>query len=198
MYNPPLIQLALFALIWIISIYVINCLIAKEFKKINILQAILHVTAMAMNGVIAEVIIGNTYHFVFHRALWQYTVYPVHYGYTSKYAPFLWGLYGFHLYLLHGTVDRAKRVSVHRLALLFCLEAIIIEGIVNLTFKLGFGHFIYYYLPSDLWHFTSFQTLPFYLLGGYVVLETFKNSELNPKFYIFVSTSVLFVIAYLT
>ena len=39
----------------------------------------------------------------------------------------------------------------------------------------------YYYLPSDLWHITSLQALPFYLLAGYITVVALKYANRTPK-----------------
>lgn len=198
MSSPSTIQLTLFAVAWAIGIYGINCLIARGFKPINPKQAILHIVAMAMLGLVGEVTIGSLYTYLFHKPLWNYTVLPIHNAYTSQYAMFLWGIYGFHLYLLHGTLKKRKISSIHQLAFIFCLEAILIEACVNITFRLSFGRYIYYYFPSDLWHFTSVQTLPFYLAAGYVIIMTFRKFEMDSSFYSLMSAAFVFVLAFLT
>lgn len=193
--TPSALSLTTFAMAWAVGIYVVNCLIARRVIRVDIKEAALHIAAMAMLGVIGEVAIGSFYKLLFHSMLWHYTVLPVHGGYTSEYALFLWGIYGFHLYLLHGTL-RNKLKSLNAMALLFCFEAIIIELLVNLTFVLSFGQFIFYYNPTDLWHFTSIQTLPFYLAAGYIVLITFREFELDKKFFIPMSMAIACVIAF--
>lgn len=183
MYNPPLAALIIFAACWAVGIYLVNCLIARKVKRVNIKQALLHFLAMAMIGLIGEICVGTVYRHFTGETLWRYTVYPIHNAYTSQYALFLWGIYGFHLYLLHGTLRLKNIRSINHLAFLFCLEAVVIEAAVNITYKLSFGNYIYYYFPSDLWHLTSIQTLPFYLIAGYVIVKVFRRFELRPQLF---------------
>lgn len=153
---------------------------------------------MAMVGLAGEIIVGSVYHFLFHRPFWNYTIYPIHHAYTSRFALFLWGIYGFHLYLLHGTLKNKNIKKLNHLAFIFCLEAIAIEASVNLTYKLSFHKYIYYYFPNDLWHLTSFQTLPFYLAAGYLVVMTFRKFEQDPRFFTAFSATMVGVLAFLT
>jgi hypothetical protein len=90
-----------------------------------------------------------------------------------------------------------KTLSIHRLALLFCVEAVIIEALVNLTFKLSFGQFIFYYYPSDLWHLTSLQTLPFYLLGGYVIAYSIKMFSAHSRYFAAMSAALACTLVFL-
>jgi hypothetical protein len=198
MRNPTLLSLAIFAVCWLLGIYLINCLIAREVKRVDTQQALLHFATMAMIGLVGEICVGSFYHFLFHRPLWNYTIYPIHHAYTSRFALFLWGIYGFHLYLLHGTLKRKKVSSLNHLALIFCLEAIIIEASVNVTYKLSFHKYIYYYFPGDLWHLTSVQTLPFYLIAGYIVVRTFRKFEQDIQFFTMFSIGMVWVLAFLT
>lgn len=196
-HSPHLPQLIIFAVVWAIGIYIFDCLHAHKLKRPDIRQTILHISAMALLGVVGETAIGNFYHHWFHSPLWQYQVYPVHDGYTSQYALFLWGIYGFHLYLLHGRMKRKhKTPSVHRIAFWFCLEAIVIELLVNITFKLCFGQYIFYYYPTDLWHLTSVQTLPFYFVAGYIIVATFKRFEVDARFFTPMSVALAWVIVF--
>jgi hypothetical protein len=177
------IQLILFAASWAIGIYAFNSVVARRFKKIDVKFALLYVSTLAMLGVYGEVILGNLYAHIFGHPLWRYTVLPVHHAYTSHFALCLWGIYGFHLYLMHDNLEKRNTKAIKYLPLLFCIEAIIIEGLVNLTFRATFGRYIFYYFPSDLWHLTSIQTLPIYLVGGYAIQEAIKRGRSDPMFF---------------
>jgi hypothetical protein len=135
--------------------------LAGKFKKINPSVALLYSATLAMLGVFGEVIIDNGYNFAFGHPFWLYTTLPVHNGYTSRYALFLWGIYGFAIYLLHDHSGVRKIKAVNSLPVLFMASAIIFEVLVNLTFKIFFGKYVFYYFPSDLWHLSSVQVLPF-------------------------------------
>ena len=142
--------------------------------------ALLYVVTMAALGVLGELVFDTVYNFVIGRPLWEYRVLPIHSAYTSVYSLFLWGAVGLHVYLLHGLLQREGELSIHKLAGISCLEAIVLEALVNLTSLAAFGEFIFYYNPSDLWHITSLQTLPLYLFAGYITMATLRLASRTP------------------
>lgn len=176
-------DLTLYAALWIGIVYVLNCLIARGLKPIDVRMALLYSATVAMLGVFGEVFVGSLYEFLFDRPLWQYRILPIHEGYTSMYAPVIWGILGFYLYLMHDTLVRLKKYTQNRLAITFMAEAIVIELLANLSFLLLFDQYLFYYLPSDLWHLTSVQTLPFYLAAGFVVTHALKRFSKDPPFF---------------
>lgn len=102
---------------------------------------------------------------------------------------------GFHLYLIHDTLEKMKITSINILALSFCIEAIMLEILFNLSFVIMYKKFVYYYLPNDLWHLSSFQALPLYLIAGYISMFTLKRFIVAPKKYsvIFILMTVMIV-----
>lgn len=141
----------------------------------------LYVTALIALGLTGEIIFDTIYTAIAGQPLWEYRVAPIHHGYTSLYSLIIWSLIGFHLSLLHGTLRHRGATSLHRLALLFCAEAIVLEAAGNATHLLLFGEYIYYYLPSDLWHLTSLQALPLYLFAGYITVLTLSLAHKTPR-----------------
>ncbi len=105
---------------------------------------------------------------------------------------------GFHIYLLHDTLKRKHVTSTNKLALIFCAEAIALEALVNLTFLAAFGGFIYYYLPSDLWHITSLQTLPFYLAAGYIAVTMLVKFKHDKTLFTVMDASLVTVLVFLS
>ena len=191
-------KLVLYALFWIVIVYGFSSLVARKFKKINLKVALLYMATLAMLGVFGEVLIGSVYKYFFGHPFWLYTVLPVHHGYTSKYALFLWGIYGFCMYLLHDHT-RGRNIKLTKyLPLMFMASAIIFEALVNLTFLVFFGKYIFYYFPSDLWHLTSVQVLPFYLLGGFILNESLKKARADPIYFTVAATALASVFVFLT
>jgi hypothetical protein len=84
------------------------------------------------------------------------------------------------------------------LALIFSVEALALEGAITLGARVVFGTYLYYYLPADLWHVSSFQNLPFYFICGFVVLKTLKRFRADPIFFSAMSSALLFVVLFLT
>ena len=177
-------KLILFALLWIATVYSVACLAARKLKRVNLKIALLYASTLALLGVFGEVTIDSAYKFAFGHLFWVYTILPVHHGYTSRYAIFLWGIYGFAMYLLHDHTGKAHKIKITKwLPYQFMATAIIFEAAVNLSFRAMFGRLIFYYFPNDLWHLTSIQVLPFYLLGGYVMSASLNHAKSYPTFY---------------
>lgn len=189
-------HLVAFIIIWITSIYAVNCLYARKLIKIDWTKAALYMSSTALLGMMGEIVIDTIYSAISGRLLWEYHVLPIHHTYTSKYSFFLWAMVGFHVYLLHKTLASKGIRSLNKLALIFSIEAIILDGLVNLSYLLVFGDYIYYYLPGDLFHLTSFQTLPFYLLAGYVAVLMYELFESKPKHFIAFCTSIAALLAF--
>jgi hypothetical protein len=98
------------------------------------------------------------------------------------------------LYLLHTTLRQRSIAGSHVLALLFCLEAVALEALVNISYHIFFGGYVYYYLPSDLAHITSLQTVPLYLLAGYITVTALRYTHRLPRLAITGSSLVVFAI----
>jgi hypothetical protein len=192
------IKLVLFALIWAIIVYVVNCMIAHKFKRIELKQAVLYFSTVAMVGLFGEVFLDTVYNTVFGNPLWRYNILPIHDGYTSSYAVVTWGIYGLHLYLLHGTLKAKSIVRTRHLALIICLEALLLEALLTISAKLLLGRYLYYYYPGDLWHVSSFQNIPFYFIFGVVIINIVRRFQASPKFFSLFSLWLVVIIAFLT
>lgn len=193
-----ILQLAIFSSAWIVGLYLFNSLIARQFKKVSLKPMLLYVCCLAMLGVYGETIFGNAYDFFFGHPLWRYTVLPIHHGYTSKFALVLWGAYGFYLYLMHDNVVKRSAKAAKYLPFIFCAEAIAIELAVNATYRLVFGRYLFYYVPGDLWHLTSLQTLPIYLAGGFLINTMLRKSRPDPLFFAGAAAAFATVLVFLT
>jgi hypothetical protein len=151
-----------------------------------------------MLGAFGEVLLGNVYNAVFGNPLWAYRVLQVHNAYTSKYSPIIWGVLGFHVYLLHGTLRDTKRWNNVRLSILFAAETIIIELIGNFSFHIAFHRYIFYYFPGDLWHYTSLQTLPLYFVAGLVLTRSIQKLRSDPLFFTVMAVGLTSILVFLT
>lgn len=191
-------KLTVFALAILLIIYSLNSAIAGKFKRVNPKQALLYVTTVAMIGIFGEIFLDSAYNFFVGHPLWYYRILPIQGGYTSAFAVVTWGLYGLHLYLLHGSLaDRWSISKTRHLALIFSLEALVFEALLTIGARLYLGRYMYYYLPGDLWHVSSFQNIPFYFICGVVILKSLKRFRLDPVFYsgmaIFLTSVVVFL-----
>lgn len=188
-------QLILFALLWFAIIYILNAIIAKKFKKINLKIALLYFVTVAAIGVFGEIFLDTVYNHFVGNPLWEYKILPIHHGYTSIFAPVIWGIYGFHLYLLHDTISQKWSITKTRtLALIFSIEALIFEALLTISSKLLLGDFMYYYFPGDLWHVSSFQNMPFYFICGVVIIKTMRRFKKDPAFFTIMCLFLLLVI----
>ena len=106
------IGLILFSISWVAIIYGFNCILQKKFLIPEIKMLLLYSATVTVIGLFGEVFLSTLYHFIFGKPLWVYYFYPIHHGYTSLYSLFMWGLYGFHLYLLHGHLKN-KMIKNH-------------------------------------------------------------------------------------
>lgn len=187
----------LFAVGYVVIVYVLNCLIAREFKRVEFKQALLYITTVAMIGVYGEIFLDTTYNWIVGHPLWHYDIFPIQHAYTSKYAIVVWGIYGFHLYLLHGSLHAKWSINRTRhLALIFCFEALVFEALLTLSAHAVFGTYLYYYFPADLWHVSSFQNLPFYYICGALILKTLKRFKADPIFFSAMATFLTFVLVF--
>jgi hypothetical protein len=191
-------SLTLFALLWLGIIYALNCAIAGEWKRIEPKQAMLYFFTVALIGVFGELFLDTIYNFFVGQPLWRYNILPIHAGYTSTFAVVVWGLYGIHLYLLHGSLIKKWQLTRRRyLALIISLEALLLEALLTLSAKWLLGDYIYYYLPGDLWHVTSVQNFPFYYICGLVILTTLRKFKPDPVFFSSMCAALLLVVVVL-
>lgn len=194
--NP--ISLIVFALVWFAALYVLNSLIAGRPKKIEPRKAIVYFFTVALIGLYGEIFLDTVYNHFVGMPLWRYNILPIFDGYTSSFAIATWGLYGFHLYLLHDTLGARWSITKTRhLALIFSIEALFLEALLTISARLALGNYLYYYYPSDLWHVSSLQNMPFYFICGVVVLKTLKRFRSDPIFFSAMSAALLFVLVFL-
>ena len=190
-------QLISFAALWIMIIYAVNCVLARRFKKPTLKRTISYVFATATIGVFGEIFLDSTYRHFVGNPLWEYRILPVHNGYTSSFAPVIWGIYGFHLSLLHDTLRRHHIYTVWKLALIMSVEALLAEALLTLSAKLFFGEFLYYYFPGDLWHISSLQNIPFYFICALVIVATVRRFKIDPAFFACMCAALVTVLIFI-
>jgi hypothetical protein len=193
------VKLVLFALLWVVIVYTLNCLIARKFIRVDPRQALLYFVTVGLIGLFGEIFLDSVYNFFVGNPLWRYNILPIHHAYTSSYAIVTWGIYGLHLYLLHGTLMKKWGINKQAyLALIFGFEALLLEAALTISAKLLLTKYMYYYYPSDLWHVSSLQNIPFYFICGLITLKTLERFKKDPIFFSAMSVALLFVIAFLT
>ncbi|HSX15293.1 MAG TPA: hypothetical protein VLF40_00730 [Candidatus Saccharimonadales bacterium] len=164
------VSIIIFSLACIAAFYAADSLVAGQWLTVKARAAILYVLSMLAMGLVGEVAFDTAYNAAFGWPLWQYHLLPIHHSYTSVYSLVIWAAMGLHLYLLHEAFKKRGITSVHVLAVVFCMEALLLEALLNLAYQIFFGDYVFYYLPTDLWHVTSVQALPIYFFGGYIAV----------------------------
>lgn len=156
----------------------------------------MYISTVAMIGIFGEIFVDTIYEYIFGIPLWRYNILPIHNAYTSEYAIVLWGIYGFYLYLLHDSLGKWSENRQRQLALIFAFEALVLEAIVELASKVAFGEYFYYYYPDDLWHISTIQNFPFYLICGFLIVKTINRFKANPRFFTVLCTWLTCVIVF--
>lgn len=169
----------------------------KRYKPIkNYKGALLAFAFMAMFGPVGEILVGSIYSFMTQGAyLWEYKILPVHNGYTSYIAPLIWGVAGVYTHLFWGHFAAIKNRWLKYGVL--ALDTLFVEITLNGLFLLLFKNYVFYYHPGDLWHLSSVQTLPFYLIAAIVTVRAIRYSALHPRFYSLLFLAIAGVVTYL-
>ena len=143
--------------------------------RIDGFEVALYAATVFLVAVICEILVNSAYESVFGRKLWEYRVLPLYGGDISLLSFIIWPVYGVHLYFFRQVL--AQRLSAHRNrdrvhALIIGLDApLFYEVCGNLLFILLLGEYYAYYLPGELFHLTSVQVIPIYMLFIYAGLK---------------------------
>ena len=153
---------------------------------------------LALIGCISEVAINSFCRTAFHSPLWIYQVTPIHHGDTSIFAFFQWSLYGYHLYFVQKKIQSLKvKHEAYIFTFVISVEALLLEIFVNISSNFFLNTFIFYYIPEDMGHLTTVFVFPVYVLGGAILVETFKRFSQDPIFFGTLSFSIAFIFVFL-
>lgn len=191
--------LLVFPLIFL-SILFIALFVSSKITKRKIDWRLLsvYVAFLAMGGPIGEIVVGNFYNLLFGHPLWQYQVLPIHDGYTSYYAPVIWGLSGFGVYISQAVLRIGRKYPIYGRAAVTMVETISVEALINLSFLALTGSLLFYYTPGDLGHVTSLQTLPFYFVLGLVIEKSIKRFMNDWLYFTFMFCGIILATVYLS
>jgi hypothetical protein len=189
-------QLSAFFALCVAIVYFGNCVFAKRLIRIEPKMAALYVSTLALIGIYGEIFVNKLYDVLFGHPLWTYRIEPIHGGLSSKYAFFLWGIYGLHIYLLHGALKGRRINSKKYMTYIFGFEGVAIEFITNSLFLIIFNRYLFYYPANDLWHITSLQGIPCYIAGGWVISKSLERFKQDPKFFIVMNLLLTSVIVF--
>jgi hypothetical protein len=142
-------------------------------------EIMLLATLVFVLAIICEATLNPLYESLFGEKLWVYRVFPLHDGNVSALAALVWTSYGVHLYFLNQSLDRWLGDNPRRnylKAMLIGAEAPLVwEVLGNGCFLLTVGEFYAYYLPGELFHFTSVRVIPLYMLCIYLGLQVYEH-----------------------
>lgn len=138
--------------------------------------------AVFLLAILSEIVVNAVYQWFVGALLWEYRVLPLHDRSVSALGVLIWPAFGCHVYLI-------QRVQNHRLprllrntfgkALILGLEAPLVWEVAGNLYFLGtIGQYYAYYNPSDLWHLTSIQVVPIYIVtiyAGLLVLHALQR-----------------------
>lgn len=190
--------LLLFPLLWLALLAALYFFKGYKLKDLEPKLLLLYVVFMATLGPVGEIFVGTIYETVVDQPLWQYQVMPTHDGYTSLYAPVIWGVSGAFLYVFHELMGIFKQKSRWFQVGFRTFETISLEAALNISFFLLSGGLIFYYLPGDLFHITSLQTLPFYYILNILIVKSMKRIKRSPVFFCAFFILILLVTVYMT
>lgn len=186
----------------LIVAYSLACFIAKQWlsiRDINWYKFFLYVTITFLFAVCFEIFSNHTYSTLFGKPLWEYKVMATHGGSTTLLGMFFWPLYGVYLYFLHKAFEIRNwhNHSHWKKGILSGIDGPIIEIILNTFFLFVHQTFFFYYYPKDLFHFTTFQIVPVYALGGIIltyILHYAERIKQNKTYPIFLYILGIFVL----
>lgn len=163
------------ALIFLCFSGLLNRRLMRGPFRVEPLEIALYAAAVFLVAVISEILVNSAYETLFGRKLWEYRVLPLYDGDISLLSFIIWPVYGVHLYffrqvLAQRLAPQRNRDRMH--ALIIGLDApLFYEVCGNLLFILMLGEYYAYYLPGELFHLTSVQVIPVYMLFIYVGLK---------------------------
>jgi len=192
-------NLIIFFLYLVTVIYFAGFALINSSTQIKIKEVYMYSGTLALIGCISEVAINSFCRAVFDSSLWIYQVTPVHNGDTSIFAFFQWSLYGYHVYFVQNKIQSLNlKHEAYIFAAVISVEALLLEIFVNISSKFFLNTFIFYYLPGDMGHLTTVYVFPVYLLGGAILIETFKRFLQDPVFFGTLSFSIAFIFVFLS
>ena len=175
----------LFSLLLVLVSFFINRYLLGGRLVIDVYRLTLTASSVLLLAVVGESLVNPLYELWFGQKLWEYRVYPLHDANVSALAIVVWTAYGVHLYFTLQSLDQklgSRRYSAAIKALIIGFEApLITEVSGNLVFLLLLNNYYAYYLPTDVYHLTSFQAVPIYMLCIFFGLMILKMLERLPR-----------------
>lgn len=187
--------LVAFIVVWCILLTFVSRIFLKRSIWKDRRQVLLYMSFMAMFGPIGEVVVGTLYQAAFGAMLWRYELFPVHHGYTSLYAPFIWAICGLQMWLMAPLMERIKD-KVRRYTVM-AIDLLALTIMINATFLLITGQMIIFFTSGELGHFSSLQMLPVYFLFAIGAVHSLHILRPNTRFNTIACLAVSWVLVYL-
>lgn len=151
----------------------------------DIYRVALSASTVLLLALVAEATVNPVYTALTGHKLWEYRVFPLYDGNVSALGLLVWTAYGIHLHFTLQTL-RARLPERWRntrgQALVIGFEApLFAEVSGNLVFLLIASEYYAYYIPADVFHLTSFQVVPIYMLCVFFGLVVLNFLEKLPR-----------------
>ncbi|MAT66455.1 MAG: hypothetical protein CMN57_12525 [Gammaproteobacteria bacterium] len=163
------------ALIFLGFSWVLNRRLMRGPFRIDALEIALYAATVFLVAVTCEILVNSGYEALFGRKLWEYRILPLYDGDISLLAFIIWPVYGVHLYFFRQVLAKRlpKQFNRDRIyAAVIGLDApLFYEVCGNLLFLLLLGEYYAYYLPGELFHLTSVQVIPIYMVFIYLGMK---------------------------
>ncbi len=163
-----------FGIALVLTSLCINYLILGSKLRIDFYRLALTASSVLLLAVVAESLINPLYELWFGSKLWEYRILPLHDSNVSALGLIVWTAYGIHLYFTMQTLEAKlppRWNTPSGIAFIIGFEApFVFEVLGNLIFLRLLGEYYAYYLPSDVYHLTSFRVIPIYMLCVYLGL----------------------------
>lgn len=174
-----------FSLLLVSFSYLINNRLLHGRLNTDVYRIALSASTVLLLALIAEATVNPVYTSLTGHKLWEYRVLPLYDGNVSALGLLVWTAYGVHLHFtlqtLKARLPRRWRGASGQ-ALVIGFEApLIAEVSGNLVFLLIAGEYYAYYLPADVFHLTSFQVVPIYMICVFVGLVVLELLEKLPR-----------------
>lgn len=175
----------LFSLGLVAASFTINRQLLGGRLVVDSYRLALTASSVLLLAVVAESVINPFYEQLFGSKLWEYHVFPLHDSNVSALAVIVWTAYGIHLYFTRQSLDQKLGVhwnSTGTKALIISFEApFVFEVAGNLLFLQLMDRYYAYYLPTDVYHLTSFRVVPVYIFCIFLGLVILKLLEQLPR-----------------
>jgi hypothetical protein len=180
--DRSLLAAAGFSLLLVTLSYAVNRRLLGRRLRLQPYELLLTASAVFLLAILAESLINPVFESYTGTKLWEYRVHPLHDRNVSALAVLVWTAYGVHLYLTQQTLEERLPLRLRNhygKALVIGFEApLLFEVTGNLFFLLLAQEYYAYYLPTDLWHLTSLQVVPVYMICiflGLLVLRALQR-----------------------